>query len=273
VSREAPRLHVRTVADADAVATPVVFLHGSWHASWVWNEWLPRFASAGYYPLAPDLRGHGKSEGSWKNARLADYVGDTIRLLGDLRRPPILIGHSFGGLIVQHLLARATYPAAVLIAPIPGRYPPRVIGRVALRHPLVMARATLTRDLEPLVATPALVREALFTADTPDETVRACHARLTGASSLLFREMVQNTPDPPIPGTPTALLAPAADRSFRPEMQRRLAEKLSAELFALEGAGHDAPLEPSAPEVIELVLGWLRAWSRCSAPEHARMEA
>ena len=259
MTADQPRLHLRVVPGADADAQPVVFFHGAWHASWVWAEWLPRFAAAGFYPVAPDLRGHGESAGSWKKARLADYVTEARDLANRLDREPVLVGHSLGGLIIQHLVTERVFPAAVLIAPIPGRYPPHVIARFALRHPLVMARANLSRDLKALVATPELVRETLFGPETPEETIRACHERLTGASPVLFREMVQRPPGGPRPGTPTAIVAPAADASFMPAMQRALARKLGAEVFEIERAGHDVLLEPTATKVIDLIVSWLRS--------------
>jgi pimeloyl-ACP methyl ester carboxylesterase len=112
MSGEVPQLHLRTVPESDPDGQPVVFLHGAWHAGWTWDDWLPRFASAGYHPVAPDLRGHGESAGSWRKARLADYVEDARRVIESLERAPILIGHSLGGLIIQHLLTHGTYPGA-----------------------------------------------------------------------------------------------------------------------------------------------------------------
>src|SRR5664280_2851537 len=54
--------------------------------------------------------------------------------------------------------------------------------QVAARHPLVFAKANLPLSLRPFVDTAALVRELFFTADTPQETVDACLARLQDES-------------------------------------------------------------------------------------------
>jgi pimeloyl-ACP methyl ester carboxylesterase len=254
---EVPRLHFETAPGSDPGARPVLFLHGSWHGAWTWGAWLPPFAEAGYNPIALDFRGHGKSEGSWRKARLRDYVDDARRAIASIGPPPVLVGHSLGGLVIQHLLTEGSFPSAVLIAPIPGRYPPQVIGRFGLRHPLVMTRANLSRNLKALVGTEKLVRETLFTQTTPGETIRNCHARLTGASPALFREMVQTEPGQPKPGTPTVLIAPELDSSFTPAMQRRLAEKVEAEYIELEGSGHDVPLDASGDRARDLILKWL----------------
>ena len=268
---EVPRLNCETAPGSDPGGRPVLFLHGSWHGAWTWNEWLPPFAEAGYNPIALDFRGHGKSEGSWHKARLRDYVDDARCAIADLGREPVLVGHSLGGLVIQRLLTERSFPAAVLIAPIPGRYPPQVIGRFALRHPLVTARANLSRNLEGLVGKEKLVRETLFTQATPEETIRNCLSRLTGASPVLFREMVQTEPGQPKPGTPTVLIAPTIDSSFTPKMQRRLAEKLEAEYIELEGSGHDVPLDICADQARDLILKWLgtRAAATAGAMERS----
>jgi pimeloyl-ACP methyl ester carboxylesterase len=154
-----------------------------------------------------------------------------------------LVGHSLGGLLIQHLLADRRLPAAVLLAPIPGRYPARIILRNALRHPRTMTKATVRSDLAALVATPELVREVLFTPQTPADVVARCQVRLTGAWPGLFREMVATAPPQPLPGTPTLLLAPERDSSFTVDMQRKLAEKLAAEFRTIRRAGHNLPLD------------------------------
>ncbi len=93
----------------DARPTPLLFVHGAYCAAWVWDRhFLPFFADRGYQAHALSLRGHGASEGherlsSW---RLRDYVADVEQVIVGLSRPPVLIGHSMGGLIVQKILHR-----------------------------------------------------------------------------------------------------------------------------------------------------------------------
>ena len=237
----------------------VIFLHGAWHAAWVWEHWLRVFAEAGYRAQAPDLRGHGQSPGSYRGARVSDYVADVANLIAGLEEPPVLVGHSFGGLLIQHLLHERTYPAAVLLAPVPGRYPPRALADFSRRHPLTTLRASVRRDLAGLVASPRLAREALFTEATPEDVVVCCQSRLTGADPRLFREMVRAHPPAPKPGTPTLVLAPTGDRSFTPAMQRRHATELRAEFLEIENSGHNLPLEPAWRSAAEAVLDWLIA--------------
>jgi pimeloyl-ACP methyl ester carboxylesterase len=239
----------------------------------VWENWLPLFTARGHFPLALDLRGHGASEGSYREARLHDYVDDVARVVSDLDEPPILVGHSLGALLIQHLMAERTYPAAVLVASIPGRYPPQVMLRYGLRHPLIMAQANARRDLLALVKTTSRVRETFFTEQTPEDVVVNCHSRITGAAPALFREMVRTVPDSPKPGTPTLVVAPREDRSFTVELQRRLAERLRADFAEVGGSGHDIPLDRSWRAAAELVLDWLDDRVAGSQPTDSSVDA
>ena len=89
-------------------------------ATWVWvRHFLPFFADRGYEAHALSLRGHGASEGHelLKFWRLWDYVADVEQVASALPRPPVLIGHSMSGMVVQKVLHRRPGPAAVLLAP------------------------------------------------------------------------------------------------------------------------------------------------------------
>ena len=84
--------------------TPLLFVHGAWHAAWCWDEhFLPYFAAHGYEAHAVSLRGHGSSPGpkrlSWVST--ADYVADVAATVQQFAVPPVIIGHSMGGFVVQ----------------------------------------------------------------------------------------------------------------------------------------------------------------------------
>lgn len=243
--------------DGSAGATPVLFIHGAWHGAWIWERWLPLFRQRGYLPQAITLQGHGSGNRGYRKVGLTDFREQVEQAISRLDRAPALVGHSLGGLIIQHLLGDRGYPAAVLLAPIPGRYPPKIFARNALRHPLVMARASLQNDLKPLLGTSKRVREFLFTEATPEDVVVRCHTQLTGAWPGLFRQMAASEPPGPMPGTPTLLLAPQKDSSFTVAMQRRLAGKLGAELHEIAGSGHDLPLDTPWQIAARLTLEWL----------------
>lgn len=123
----------------EAKETPVLCVHGMWHGAWCWDDnFLPYLAQHGYVAHALSLRGHCSSEGRERLRRftLADYVADVAQVAAGLPRPPVLVGHSMGGMIVQKYLEQHTAPAAVLLASAPPRGLLPATLRFAGRHML-----------------------------------------------------------------------------------------------------------------------------------------
>lgn len=109
---------------------PVIFIHGLWIHSSAWQPWLDLFAERGYDGSAPGWPGDGDTVASTReNADALDDVGiaaivdhyasviDSSDGRHEVR--PIIVGHSFGGLIAQELLANGLAAAAVAIDPAP----------------------------------------------------------------------------------------------------------------------------------------------------------
>ncbi|MFI5709380.1 alpha/beta hydrolase [Kribbella sp. NPDC051620] len=105
-------------------ATPVVFIHGLWIHSDAWQNWFPVFEGAGYRPSAPGWPGDSETVDATRKNPLAlagqgidDITASYQRFINGLAAKPIVIGHSFGGLIAQKLLANGGAVAAVGIDP------------------------------------------------------------------------------------------------------------------------------------------------------------
>ncbi len=127
---------------------PVVFVHGLWlHAS-SWNPWLELFQEAGYAPTAPGWPGDldtvaesRRDPGHVAGQGINDVVDHYAGIIRGLSAPPVVIGHSFGGLIAQRLLGQDLAAAAVAIdaAPIKGVLNLPVsalkVASIALRKP------------------------------------------------------------------------------------------------------------------------------------------
>jgi pimeloyl-ACP methyl ester carboxylesterase len=114
-------------ANASA-AQPVVFVHGLWLLPNSWNDWRAYFEEQGFVTLAP---GWPDDPATTAEARrdpsvfahksvgeITEHYADVIRALD---RKPIVIGHSFGGLITQKLAGLGLIKIAVAIDPAPFR--------------------------------------------------------------------------------------------------------------------------------------------------------
>ena len=87
----------------------VVFVHGAGHDHSVWNLPARHFAHHGMNALAPDLPGHGRSDGSPLDSieAMADWLFGWLEATCD--GPVSLVGHSMGSLIALRLAA--THPS------------------------------------------------------------------------------------------------------------------------------------------------------------------
>jgi pimeloyl-ACP methyl ester carboxylesterase len=99
------------------MAAHVVFVHGMWSTPLVWNAWRAHFEHAGFTTEALTLPGHGVDEPdhALHGVGLADCVASVEQYIAQMEEPPVLIGHSLGGLITQQVAARRPLAAAVLV--------------------------------------------------------------------------------------------------------------------------------------------------------------
>lgn len=244
--------------------TPILMQHGMWHAAWCWEPWQKLFASWGWESHAYSLPGHGRSlrRRTVRWCTLGYYDRFLDAEVKRLPWPPVLMGHSMGGALVQrHLKRNDDLPAAVLVASWPSRstLPPTI--RVLKRHPWNALRAFATLSEAPAVRTPRLVRD-LFISEgaliSPEELL----ARL-GPESLLI--VFQHMPPfwrPPVRlKTPLLWLGGTRDNLNDESFHRSSAADYGADYIAVEGANHHLMWEKSSPQTAEAIHHWLAALS------------
>lgn len=101
----------------------IVFIHGAWLNSLSWENLIPYFEQRGYTCLAPEwpYRDENKTAAELREDTPPELAQIGVKELTDhyeavvkaLPEPPILVGHSFGGLVVQQLLDRGWGSAGV----------------------------------------------------------------------------------------------------------------------------------------------------------------
>lgn len=105
---------------------PIVFIHGLWiHAS-SWQPWMDFFEQHGYTPLSPPWPGDSDTVKACRanpqmiaNHGVRQIADHYAKAIAKLAEPPIVIGHSFGGLLAQVILARGIAAAGIAIDPAP----------------------------------------------------------------------------------------------------------------------------------------------------------
>jgi len=108
--------------------TPVVFVHGLWLLPSSWDRWAAVFDEAGYAALAPGwpddpetVAEANANPDTFANKTVGDVADHFAEVIGKLDRKPVVIGHSFGGLLAQILAGRGLSAATVAIDPAPFR--------------------------------------------------------------------------------------------------------------------------------------------------------
>ncbi|MBN9174853.1 MAG: alpha/beta fold hydrolase [Microbacterium sp.] len=114
------------MSEHDPQRYPVLFIHGLWiHAS-AWRAWQDLFEERGYTTSAPGWPGDGDTVQATRDdpsglddVGIAAICRQYADIVDAMPVKPIVIGHSFGGLIAQELLANGYATAAVAIDPAP----------------------------------------------------------------------------------------------------------------------------------------------------------
>ncbi|MDQ2694980.1 MAG: alpha/beta hydrolase [Pseudomonadota bacterium] len=262
-SNSSPHLEVIScLPEGPARQTPLLFVHGAFAGAWCWAEhFLPYFAGRGYAAHALSLRGHGGSDGHerllWTGLR--EYASDLERVIGDLGRPPVLVGHSMGGMVVQKYLERASAPAVVLMAAVP---PQGLLGAslwLAARDPLLFHELQLIQFGGPHFATVSAAQRAIFSADMPYETVARYFSRMQPESQRVMLDMTwydlpRFKPDGQVP---MLVLGAENDALLAPAMVRSTARAYGAEADILPNMAHAMMLEAGWRRAAKRLADWL----------------
>lgn len=239
---------------------PLLFVHGAWHAAWCWDEhFLEFFAERGYRAVALSLRGHGASRTSMrlKDCSFDEYLQDVLTVADGLPVPPVVIGHSMGGVVVQKYLEQRRAPAAVLMASMPPQGFLRSGLRWVRRHPWHFTKLTVTGRSLPYVSTPELARERFFSPRTPEETVLACARRLQEESPRIGIDGMLKPPRPDRVSTEMLVLGAADDGAVTNSEVHATARAYGATAEFFPGMGHNMMLDQGWRTVAERIDGWL----------------
>jgi len=247
---------------------PVVFIHGLWLAPESWTPWAERFEAAGYAALTPGWPAEeGLLEGAETIVQVREHFAGIAR---GLRRKPVLVGHSFGGLIAQILAGQGLARATVAISPAPFRgVLPLPLSALRSAWPVLGNPANAARRV-PL--TKAQFRYAFGNALDPAESDRlyeAFHAPAPGkpifqAAAANLNPWTEARVDTRAPDRgPLLLMSGRVDHTVPPPVVRaawtlqRRNEAAVTELFQLDGRGHSLTVDGGLGEVADIALAFV----------------
>lgn len=248
---------------APVSAPPLLFVHGAYSGAWVWDQYfLPFFARHGYASHALSLRGHGQSAGGaavpWR--RLRDYVADVAQVAASLPRPPILIGHSMGGLIVQHYLQCHSSPGVVLMASVPPHGLMGSLLGMTITNPGLYRDLAWAQSFGPVPSNGEAVRRALFSDDVPEELFHRFLQRFRAESPLVMLDLMGLDLPPSLPTVelPALVLGAANDAFVYPGALEATARTYHTQPEIFPNMAHAMMLDTGWESVARRILQWLR---------------
>ena len=227
------------------------------------------FEAHGVRTIAPTLRHHETPPGQRAPRELGvtsvlDYAADIERVVKGLKEPPILVGHSMGGLVAQIVAARTPARALVLLAPsAPWGTLPTSAWELASAHGLYFAGQYWNKPLRPeawiaethaLDLLPAGEREATFARFVPESgmaTFEILHWALDARRASYVNAGAITCP--------VLCVAGEYDRVNPPRTVASIAKRHRANgrFFQVDGASHWLIGEPGWEKTARFVLQWL----------------
>jgi pimeloyl-ACP methyl ester carboxylesterase len=262
------------------VTTPVLFIHGLWLHATSWDPWVQLFRDAGYEPQAPGWPGDGETvEASRANPDaigdhgIDDVVAHFAGIIERLPSAPILIGHSFGGMIAQKLLGQDRALAAIAIdaAQIKGVLP---VPLSALRATLPVFKNPANRH-RAVSLTPEQFRFA-FTNEVSEQESEELFERWTipAPGKPLFEAATANF-DPHSPAKvatdnqnrgPLLLIASGKDHTVPESVTRATLKQYRhseavTDIITFPDRAHSLTIDSGWREVADTCLTWLKEQS------------
>lgn len=255
---------------------PVVFVHGLWLLAGSWDPWCEFFEARGYATLAPGWpddpatpqQGRDHPE-VFAGKTIGQITAHCAEVIGQLTRKPIVIGHSFGGMIAQKLAGQGLAAGAVAIDPAPFRgVKPLPLSALkaafpALRNPANRKRAVMLTFEQ--------FRFAFANAVTESEA-RELYDKypVPGPGMLLFQAAFANLN----PGTEASVDTKRVDRGplliidgekdntvpwaiANASYKRYKHASAPTEIVKIAGRGHSLTIDSGWQEVAEVALKFL----------------
>ncbi|XP_042448370.1 uncharacterized protein LOC122033422 [Zingiber officinale] len=266
---------------------PLVFVHGSFHAAWCWAErWLPFFSDSGYDCYALSLLGQGESDvplAATVAGTLQTHSGDVADFIRkEVKSPPVMIGHSFGGLIVQSYISNmedsfssnqsslsenhSSYPllaGAALICSVPPTGNSGLVWRYLLTKPIAAIKVTLSLAAKAFANSLPLCKETFFSSTMEDNLVLRYQELMKVSSKLSLFDLRKLNAALPVPSPgkgKVKLLILGASDDFIVDAKglQETSRFYNVQPVCVSGVAHDMMLDSLWEKGAQILLFWLR---------------
>lgn len=252
-----------------ASQTPVVFVHGAFCGGWAFDQFREPFEAAGFETHAPNLPHHERGADLEELAKtgVKDYAHAIAHYIRDLGAPPVLVGHSLGGLVSQIAAMQVDVQGLVLIASsAPWGVMPTTLEEHGNQFGLTLLGDYWRRPIPPDYR---VARSN--TLDRLDrEHARRAFARFVPESGRAVREAMQWWLDHSMAAqapvykisAPVLAIGGGKDRVNPASTVRRIVNRFpngQAHFHEFPEMSHWLIGEPEAEQVSDLVLAWMHA--------------
>jgi pimeloyl-ACP methyl ester carboxylesterase len=260
---------------AQASAPPIVLVHGLWLTPRSWEGWKARFEDRGHQVLAPawprmngDVEDIRRDPSSLDGLGVTEIVDHYAAIVAGLDSPPIIMGHSFGGLVTELLLDRGLGVAGVALSPAPVKGVLRLpIAQLRAAFPVLGNPANRKRTVE---LTPKQFHYA-FTNTMSDADSKAAYERyeVPGPGRVIFQAAFANFDPKAVSKVdfhkddrpPLLVVGNAEDHTVPASVSREAAKRLGKAKSVVDykefpGRPHFTAGAPGWEDVADYALDW-----------------
>lgn len=203
---------------------PLLFVHGSYHGAWCWTELFgPYFCNLGYDVVAISLRCQGHSDkGDLKVAgTLSSHVDDLSSVIASFDRPPVVVAHSFGGLLLEaycslqeNIENRPKIAAACLLSAVPPTGNKDIIARITKKSLLQSMKITWGFISKSFRKDTAACRELFFSEDLAEDRLLEYQTKLAQCSDVALLDVRKLSSQVPLPPLDQSIFVDGNVRAF-----------------------------------------------------------